>query len=84
MEEEIGTPRGDTIRAKLELSWSTAAALMNGLDSSTLTDDEKRAASRRWQEVTQEGDLLALVLDLIRRKQKESAGQGSRKSKLGV
>ena len=81
MEEEIGNLRADNLRAKLELNWIAAATLTYDLEYSIGTDDEKRATSRHWQEVTQEGDLLAFVLDLIGRQQKESASQGTRKSK---
>jgi hypothetical protein len=41
------------------------------LESPKLNLYEKRAGFRRWIEVTRDGDVLALMLDLIRRKKKE-------------
>jgi hypothetical protein len=84
MEAGIGNLRADALRAKLELNWIAAATLTYDLENSILTDGEKRATSRHWQEVTHEGDLLAFVLDLIRRQQKESVSHGTRKSKLRI
>jgi hypothetical protein len=51
---------------------------MDDLDHSTLTNEERCDATRHWQEVTHEGDLLALALDLMRRQQKESFGHENR------
>ena len=84
MEKEIANLRVEALRAKLELSWIVAAALMHNLEYSTLTDEAKGAAFLHWQEVTQEGDLLAFALDLIRRRQRESVSHGTRKPKLRV
>lgn len=70
MEVRTGNLRAEALRVKLELNWIAAATLMYELERSILTDDEKRRTSRNWQEVTQEGDLLAFVLDLIRRQQR--------------
>jgi hypothetical protein len=74
MRRGIDNLRLDALRAKLELNWIQAASLMNDLENCTLTSAEKCATSRRWLEVTREGDLLAFALDLVRRQQKESIG----------
>jgi hypothetical protein len=78
MEKEPLNLRVAIIRAKLERSWIVAARLMDDLDHSTLTNEERCDATRHWQEVTHEGDLLALALDLMRRQQKESFGHENR------
>lgn len=70
MKDQIGNLTVDALRARLELSWIAAAALMDDLEFSFLTDDAKSAVSRRWQEVTRDGDILAFALDLIRRQQR--------------
>ena len=82
MAEGIGNLSVDAIRAKLELSWSAAAKLMDDIENPILTDDEKRATACRWKEVTHEGDLLAFALDLIRRQRKESISHEVPESRL--
>ncbi|MGA9463739.1 MAG: hypothetical protein WBV28_13185 [Terracidiphilus sp.] len=84
MKEEIASLCVGALRAKLELGWIAAATLMDALDHSNLTHEEKCDTSLRWQQVTQEGDLLAFALDLIRRQQKESTTRGTTRLKLCV
>ena len=62
-----------TLQAKLALTRVVGASLMYELESPKLTLYEKRAGFRRWVEVTQDGDVLAFMLELIRRKKKEHA-----------
>ncbi len=62
-----------TLQAKLALTRIVGASLMYELESPKLTLYEKRAGFRRWVEVTRDGDVLALMLDLFRRQKKERA-----------
>lgn len=59
------------LRANLELCWVTAANLMEVLESPNLPAREKRAAFRRWADITRDADVLAFALELLRRRQPE-------------
>ena len=60
-----------SLRAKLELCRIIAASLMNSIESQKLTTEERRAGFRCWVTIARDGDILELMLDLIRRRERE-------------
>jgi hypothetical protein len=74
MEEFLQHLYVGTLRAKMDLCRVIAATLMDSLHSPTLTVYERQAGFRRWEEVTQNGDTLEFMLELIRRREKEGRG----------
>lgn len=77
VEEIINKLRIEATRAKLELCRIAAAALMHRLESEELTVSERRALFERWLEVTRNGEVLEFVLELERRRDRETRGFSS-------
>ena len=70
-EANLRTFRIQKLRARLEFSRIEGAALMERLESPSLTVLEKRAVFRRWHEVARDGEVLDFMLHLMRRYERE-------------
>lgn len=69
MEEIIQRLHIQTIRAKLELCRIVCASLAKEFENPHLSLREKDAIAIQWEKLLREGDVLALLLDLLRRKE---------------
>lgn len=72
MEEILHSMYVQSLRAKLELCRITAASLMESLDSPKLTVEERQTGYQRWTDVTRDGDVLEFMLELLRRRGRET------------
>ena len=57
------------IHERLETFRTESAALMQVIDSPSLSNRERRALFLRWNEVSRNGDLLELLLAFIQRRE---------------
>jgi hypothetical protein len=64
-----------TLRAKLELTRIVAASLAEKLDLSHLSVREQRHTLRQWLNVTEDGENLEFVLELLRQHDRRQRGE---------
>ena len=71
MEEIINGLHIQTIRAKLELCRLVCETLAREFENPNLSFSEKTVLSRQRSKLLREGDILALFLELLGRREKE-------------
>ena len=62
----------ETLRPKLEFCRTLCASLASELENPRLTITERTVIAAEWDHAVKEGDILALFVDLLRRRDRES------------